>query len=182
MGPENEAFCILGINRLVLLGFGRGLALSVLAKFCKGKEFQFMGKAVLEGREQIEPAECVEELARFFPGVVQVRIPVKVCKGRSGKATSSEESVIEFGTLDEVLFVSSLPLDFEDIVRVKSADGSLDIVAKIIAMHLYHDKMAIAAKFLEDVPNWIIKADGQGAPQSHSRSENRSMKTKSAAV
>jgi hypothetical protein len=42
--------------------------------------------------------------------------------------------------------------------------------------------MAIAAKFLEDVPNWIIKADGQGAPQSHSRSENRSMKTKSAAV
>jgi len=141
-----------------------------------------MAKAVLESQEPIEPAECVEELARFFPGVMQVRIPVRVCKGRSCKATSSEETMIEFGTVDEVLFVSSLPLDFEDIVRIRNADGSLDIVAKIIAMHLYHDKMAIAAKFLEDVPNWIIKADGQGAQQSHSRSENRSMKTKSAAV
>ena len=124
-----------------------------------------MGKAVLEGQEPIEPAECVEELARFFPGVMQVRIPVRVCKGRSGKARSSEETMIEFGTVDEVLFVSSLPLDFEDIVRVRNADSSLDFVAKIIAMHLYHDKMAIAAKFLEDVPNWIIKADGQGMPE-----------------
>jgi len=141
-----------------------------------------MAKAVLESQEPIEPAECVEELARFFPGVMQVRIPVRVCKGRSCKATSSEETMIEFGTVDEVLFVSSLPLDFEDIVRIRNADGSLDIVAKIIAMHLYHDKMAIAAKFLEDVPNWIIKADGQGPAEGHSGAEARSMKTKSAAV
>jgi len=141
-----------------------------------------MGKAVLEGQEPSEPAECVEELARFFPGVMQVRIPVRVCKGRSGKATSSEETMIEFGTVDEVLFVSGLPLDFEDIVRIRNADGSLDIVAEIIAMHLYHDKMAIAAKFLEGVPNWIIKADGQATPEAHSGAEDSSMKTKSAAV
>ena len=141
-----------------------------------------MGKAVLEGQEPSEPAECVEELARFFPGAMQLRIPVRVCKGRSGKATSSEETMIEFGTVDEVLFVSGLPLDFEDIVRIRNADGSLDIVAEIIAMHLYHDKMAIAAKFLEDVPNWIIKADGQGTPNGHSGAMDRSMKRKSSAV
>jgi len=141
-----------------------------------------MGKAVSECQEPIEPTECVEELARFFPGVVQVRVPVKVCKGRSGKATSAEQTMIEFGTADEVLFVSGLPLDFEDIVRVRNADGSLDIVAKIIAMHLYHDKMAIAAKFVEEVPNWIIKADSQSTPKDHSGAEDRSMKTKSAAV
>jgi hypothetical protein len=163
--------------------FGRGLALSVLAKFLpRRKEFQLMGKAVLEDHEPIKPAECVQELAKFFPGVMQVSIPVRVCKGRSGKATSSEQTMIEFGTAEEVLFVSGLPLDFEDIVRVRNADGSLDITAKIVAMHLYQDKMAIAAKFLENVPNWIIKADGQGAPKSHSGAEGRSMKTKSAAV
>jgi hypothetical protein len=117
-----------------------------------------MEKVVLEHQEPIEPAECVEELARFFPGIMQVRIPVKICKGHSVKAASAEQTMIEFGTADEVLFVSGLPLDFEDIVRVTNADGSLDITAKIVAMHLYHDKMAIAAKFLEDVPNWIIKA------------------------
>jgi hypothetical protein len=123
----------------------------------KRKEFQFMQKAVLEGQEPIEPAECVEELARFFPGAVQVRIPVRVCKGRSGKTASAEQTMIEFGTTEEVLFASDLPLDFEDIVRVRNVDGSLDLTAKIVAMHLYHDKMAIAAKLLEGVPNWIIK-------------------------
>ena len=117
-----------------------------------------MQKAVLEGQEPIELAECVEELARFFPGAMQVRIPVRVCKGRSGRAASAEQTMIEFGTAEEVLFVSGLPLDFEDIVRLRNVDGSLDITAKIVAMHLYDDKMAIAAKFLEDVPNWIIKA------------------------
>jgi hypothetical protein len=117
-----------------------------------------MGKAVLESQEAIEPAECVEELARFFPGAMHVRIPVRVWKGRSGKPASTEQTMIEFGTAEEVLFVSALPLDFEDIVRLRNADGSLDITAKIVAMHLYHDKMAIAAKFFEDVPNWIIKA------------------------
>ena len=117
-----------------------------------------MGKVVLEDQASIEPAECVKELARFFPGVMPVHIPVRVCKGRSVKTASAEQTMIEFGTAEEVLFVSSLPLDFEDIVRVRSADGSLDITAKIVAMHLYDDKMAIAAKFLEDIPNWIIKA------------------------
>ena len=117
-----------------------------------------MQSAVSEGQERIEPAECIEELARFFPGAVQVRIPVRVCKGRSGRAASAEQTMIEFGTVEEVLFVSGLPLDFEDIVRVRNVDGSLDVTAKIVAMHLYDDKMAIAAKFLEDVPNWTIKA------------------------
>jgi hypothetical protein len=138
-----------------------------------------MGKAALEEREPIEVAECVEKLARFFPGVVQVRIPVTVCKGRSGNNTAAEQTIIEFGTADEMLFVSSLPLDFEDIVRVRNADGSLDITAKIVAMHFYHDKMALAAKLLEEVPNWIIKADGQGTPN-NSGAENRSMKKSSA--
>jgi hypothetical protein len=141
-----------------------------------------MEKAVLEGQEPIEPAECVEELARFFPGAMQVRIPVRVCKGSSGKTVSAEQTMIEFGTAEEVLFVSGLPLDFEDIVRVKNADGSLDVTAKIVAMHLYHDKMAIAAKFIEDVPNWIIKADGQSSPNGHSGAVKHSTKKKSLAV
>ncbi|MGH9633965.1 MAG: hypothetical protein ACRD72_03935 [Candidatus Angelobacter sp.] len=140
-----------------------------------------MEKAVLEDQEPIEPAECVEELARFFPGVMQVRIPVRVCKGRSGKAASAEQTMIEFSTAEEILFVSGLPLDFEDIVRVRNADGSLDITAKIVAMHLYHDKMAIAAKFLEDVPNWIIKSDGQGK-NGHSGAVDHSIKATSSAV
>lgn len=141
-----------------------------------------MGKEVVGEQEPIERAECVAELARFFPGAMQVRIPVSVCKGRSAKGAPAEQTVIEFGTAEEVFFVSDLSLDFEDIVRVRNADGSLDITAKIVAMHLYHDQMAVAAKFLEDVPNWIIKADCQYAPKDHAGTDDRSMKKKASAV
>lgn len=116
-----------------------------------------MGKAVFSGPE-LESAECVDELARFFPGVVPVRIPVWVGKGNSPTPASTERTLIEFGTAQEILFVSALALDFEDIVRVRTADGSLDFTARVIAMRFHHDKMAIAARFVEEVANWIIRA------------------------
>ena len=116
-----------------------------------------MGKAAFNGPELAGGTECVAELARFFPGGVPVRIPVRVSKGNSIRG-SAEKTVIEFGTPEEILFVSGLALDFDDTVRVRNADGSLDIAAKIVAMRLHNGKMAIAARFMEDVTNWIIKA------------------------
>ena len=117
-----------------------------------------MGKAVFDGPELTDGPECVAELAKFFPGAVQVRIPVLVSKRDAVKAALVEQTVIEFGTGAEVFFVSGLPLDFDDTVRVRNPDGSLDVEAKIVAMRLHHGKMAIAARFLEEVTNWIIKA------------------------
>ena len=117
-----------------------------------------MGRAAFNESERTDGPECVAELARFFPGAVPVRIPVRVSKGDSAKAALLEQTVIEFGTAEEVFFVSGLPLDFDDTVRVRNPDGSLDVEAKIVAMRFHHGKMAIAARFLEDVSNWIIKA------------------------
>jgi hypothetical protein len=68
-----------------------------------------------------------------------------------------EQTVIEFGTPEEILFVSALPLDFDDTVHVRNADGSLDTAAKIVAMRLHHGKMIVAARFVQAVANWIIK-------------------------
>ena len=118
-----------------------------------------MGKAVFNGPEIAEATECVAELARFFPGIVPVRIPVWICHGESARtASAAEQTMIEFGTAAEVLFASALPLDFEDTVRVRTSDGALDVTAKIVAMRLHHDKMAFAARFTENVANWIIRA------------------------
>lgn len=116
-----------------------------------------MGRADFDGPEMADGTECVAELARFFPGGVAVRIPVLVSKGSSARG-SAEQTVIEFGTPVEVLFVSGLALDFDDTVRVRNEDGTLDVAAKIVAMRLHNGKMAIAARFMEDVTNWIIKA------------------------
>ena len=104
----------------------------------------------------IAPEEsCVTKLAQFFPEAIPVRIPVRAsCPGVKAAA---EATIIEFGTPQEVLFTSCLPLDFEDHVRLENSDGSLVIEAEVIAMQLHQGKTAIAARFLKSVSNWIIK-------------------------
>ena len=77
----------------------------------------------------------------------------------SGSASGvSEATVIEFGTEQEVLFFSSLPLEFEDRIRLQNSDGSLDAEAKIVAVQLGDGKKVVAARFTRKVANWIIKA------------------------
>jgi len=100
---------------------------------------------------------CVGRLAQFFPEAVPVRIPVRVSKLDAAAASPDEQTVIEFGTPGEVLFASGLSLAFEDTVRVKNSDGSLDVEAEVVALQLLHGQTAIAARFLNDVANWIIK-------------------------
>lgn len=117
-----------------------------------------MGKELFNGVELSEATECVAELARFFPGIVPLRIPVLIFKGDSARA-AAEQTMIEFGTAEECLFVCGLPLEFEDLVQVRAADGTLDSTAKIVAMRLQDDKMAFAARFTEDVTNWIVRAE-----------------------
>jgi len=101
---------------------------------------------------------CVEKLARLFPNALPVRIPVQVSPLPAGRRRLQEQTLIEFGTAREVLFASSLPLEFEDRVRVVNSDGSLDARATVVAVR-YNDGMkAVAARFLDNVENWIIKS------------------------
>jgi hypothetical protein len=100
---------------------------------------------------------CVEKLAKLFPSASPVRLPVRVVAMGTGRQSLQEKTVIEFGTAQEVLFASTLPLEFEDRVRVVNSDGTLDARAKVVAVR-YHDGMkAVAARFVGQVENWIIK-------------------------
>ena len=69
-----------------------------------------------------------------------------------------ENTVIEFGTPQEVLFISAMPLEFSDIVRLENADGSLRIEAAVVAVQYDGGKTAVAARFTREISNWIIKA------------------------
>ena len=75
----------------------------------------------------------------------------------SGRRKAQEQTVIEFGTPSEVLFSSTLPLEFEDRVRLLNSDGSLDVRATIVAVRYHDGRKAVAARFLGPVENWIIK-------------------------
>jgi hypothetical protein len=95
----------------------------------------------------------VGRLAQFFPAATPVRLPVRVI----ADAGESEQTVIEYGTSQEVLFASHLPLEFGAHVRVRNVDGSLDAEAFVVALQFQGGHTAIAARFAHEVSNWIVK-------------------------
>jgi hypothetical protein len=99
----------------------------------------------------------VQKLAQLFPAVSAVRLPVRVISMGAGKTRLEENAVIEFGTPQEVLFASNLPLEFEDRVRVVNSDGSFDAIAAVIAVRYDDGRRAVAVRFIGQVQNWIIK-------------------------
>jgi len=104
---------------------------------------------------------AVAGLARFFPEAVPVRIPVQLARtlqaGAPAAASFSESTVIEFGTTREVLFACNTPLEFADVLRLRNSDGSLDIEASVVAVQYHPGQTVVAARFLGEVPNWIVK-------------------------
>ena len=115
-------------------------------------------QATAPGRATHE-ASAVAALARFFPDATPVRMPVQLARTlESGQAPNfSESTIIEFGTPREVLFACKTPLEFADILRVRTADGSLDEEAHVVAVQYHPGKTLVAARFKREVPNWIVK-------------------------
>ena len=97
------------------------------------------------------------KLAKFFPNATPVRIPVRLTRLGDAASTSSESTVIEFGTPQEVLFASTLPLEFADKLRLRNSDGSLDTEACVVALQCNGGRKAVAARFTGEVANWIVK-------------------------
>ena len=97
-------------------------------------------------------------LAALFPAATPVRIPVKVTALRGQAQNLEEHTVIEFGTAREVLFASVLPLEFEDHVQIETSDSSLQAEATVVAVQYEAGRKAVAARFLKEVSNWIIKS------------------------
>ena len=107
----------------------------------------------------MQSAGTVAGLARFFPEAAPVRIPVQLARTiQAGDTTNfSESTVIEYGTPREVLFSCKTPLEFADTLRVRNSDGSLDVEVSVVAVQYHPGNTVVAARFLGDVPNWIVK-------------------------
>ena len=115
----------------------------------------------------LEP-DIVGRLARFFPDATAVRIPIKLSRTHShaeGEASAagngenfSQQTVIEFGTPREVLFVVNQPLEFADQVLIESNDGVLRAEASVVAVQYHKERTVVAVRFLKQVPNWILKS------------------------
>jgi hypothetical protein len=145
----------------LFIGGVAALALSALEhERLKTCESERIGDLVLSEAEVTFASAgqtCIEKLAQLFTGISPVRIPVRVLTTGAGRKRLQEQTVIEFGTAQEVLFSSTLPLEFEDRVRMLNSDGSLDAWATVVAVRYHDGRKAVAARFLGQIDNWIIK-------------------------
>lgn len=99
----------------------------------------------------------VSRLAEFFPDATPVKIPVRITGGQVGGLGLAENTVIEYGTPNEVLFASSLPLEFADRLMVINADGSLETEVFVVGVQYHGGCTAVAARFVRPLKNWIVK-------------------------
>ncbi len=122
--------------------------------------------------------DFVSRLARFFPDATPVRIPVRLSRANPPQGSVDEnnadnnsaarsqenawsplqETVIEYGTPQEVLFIVAHPLEFADQVLLESRDGTLRAEASIVAVQYHPERTVVAARFTKPVSNWIVKS------------------------
>jgi hypothetical protein len=100
--------------------------------------------------------ECTEQLARFFPKLPSVRIPVRVAPLRPGTSRVQELTVIEYGTGEFAIFLSKLALEFDDRVRMVRDGGGRSAEAAIIALQYHEGRKAVAVRFLDSPCEWMM--------------------------
>jgi hypothetical protein len=102
--------------------------------------------------------DCAAQLARFFPGVAAVRVPVQVTALRGGRARLREATVLEFGGAQHAIFLSTLPLEFEDRVRLeRDARGGAAADATVVAVQYHEGRKAVAVKFAQGMGDWVMR-------------------------
>jgi len=98
----------------------------------------------------------LDRLAQFFPEGTRVKVPVEVVRLPLGSSERAS-TVLEYGTSREVIFRCALPMEFGDRVRLTNKDGSLDVEAEITAVQIGASETLVAARFTNEIANWIIK-------------------------
>ncbi len=102
--------------------------------------------------------DCAGKLARFFPGAAAVRVPVQVTALRGGRARLREATVLEFGGAQHAIFLSTLPLEFEDRVRLRrDSHGGAVADATVVAVQYHEGRKAVAVKFTQGLCDWVMQ-------------------------
>ena len=101
--------------------------------------------------------DCAEQLARFFPQSRPVQIPVQVTSQRGGGSRLREATVLEFGGPEHAIFLSTLPLEFDDRVRLEAVAQGRPAEATVIAVQYQEGRKAVAVRFLQGHSNWVTQ-------------------------
>jgi hypothetical protein len=100
---------------------------------------------------------CAEQLVPFFPQAAPVRIPVQVTALRGGHTKLREATVLEFAAADFAIFVSTLPLEFDDRVRLERSPKLRPADATVIAVQYHEGRKAVAVRFTQGPCEWVTQ-------------------------
>jgi len=100
--------------------------------------------------------DCAEQLARFFPRAKPVRIPVRVTASRGGRTSLREAAVVEFGGPEHAIFLSTLPLEFDDRVRIEAHGEGQPAEATVVGVQYHEGRKAVAVRFLQGPCDWVV--------------------------
>ena len=100
--------------------------------------------------------DCAEQLARFFPQARPVRVPVQVTALRGGRTSLREAVVVEFGGPEHAIFLSTLPLEFDDRVRIEATVEGRPAEATVVGVQYHEGRKAVAVRFLHGPCDWVV--------------------------
>jgi hypothetical protein len=101
---------------------------------------------------------CAEQLARFFPKLPAARIPVRVSPLRPAASMLEESTFLEFGSREYAIFLSTLPLEFDDRVRLVRDGAGRQMEAAVIALRYHEGQKAVAVRFLQGPCDWVMQS------------------------
>lgn len=76
---------------------------------------------------------------------------------RAGSARLREATLVEFGGAEHAIFLSSLPLEFDDRVRIERDKNGGTTEAKVIAVQYHEGRKAVAVRFLQGPCAWVTQ-------------------------
>jgi len=104
-----------------------------------------------------DDATCAKQLARFFPLASAVRIPVRVTSLRSSNSGLKEATVVEYCGPEYAIFLSTLPLEFDDRVKLERDRRGSAAEAAVVAVQYHEGQKAVAVRFLQGACDWVTQ-------------------------
>jgi hypothetical protein len=98
---------------------------------------------------------CAERLARFFPEVERVSIRAVLTPLRNSAGKVRESVLVEFASSERAIFGSTLPLEFDDHVRLEYEDSKSDLMARVVAVQYHEGHKAVAVQFMNGQCSWV---------------------------
>jgi hypothetical protein len=96
-----------------------------------------------------------EQLSHFFPGAARVAIRA-ILKLQSRGAKNVQESVlVEFASIENAVFSSTLPLDFADLVQLQHEESNTGSEARVVAVQYHDGRKAVAVQFVNPQLSWV---------------------------